>query len=257
MTTENYIQALKDYSKILTEYKSQYFIFNPTLKNDAVPKKKIIKSAEVCISESAECISAADFMKKLNAKIAVCDKCKLSLKRNKTVCGRGSMRPLLMFIGKSPKHEEDSAGEAFVGKTKEVMDNIISKVLEIPLESVYFTNTVKCAAEGVNAADLNKCITACSEYLYEEIEILKPKFICALGNEAMHILFKNQIHEKNTITELHGKSLNYKSIITIPTLNPGAFIYHPDPNKEKRRTVFEDMKKLKQIMIDLNFTGGN
>jgi len=253
MTSTDYIDLLKHYSKNLTEYKSQYTIFNPTLKNDGILKSKIKRCILSENLETKECQTVENELKKLNDNIIKCNKCPLNLKRNNAAIGRGALKPLIMFIGKSPKTEEDNAGLAFQDKIKEVIDNILIKVLQIPVETAYFTNALKCIPNNIGVSEFHKCLNVCSEYLYSEIDILQPKIICPLGNEALHILFKDQIHEKNTITELHGKSLNYKSIITVPTLNPGAFISHPDPNNEKRRIVFEDMKKLRQIMIDLNF----
>ncbi len=251
MPFKEYIDNLHNLGKTLIDInKSAFSIFTADIKNDVIKKKIISRSVDISDEYSNDPLNTN--LQTYNKKILSCAKCIFSEKRKNVVLGKGSNSPLIMFIGKAPKIEEDDKSSPFQGEIGEVLKNILNKVLFTPEETAYFTNILKCRISVESQSQIKKSISVCSEYLFNEIAILKPKIICALGNEAISALLSGSGRgESFTLNDIRGKIFYYNSIPVMPTYNPSAFISHPDPNKSKRKMVFADMLELKKIIDTL------
>ena len=113
-------------------------------------------------------------------------KCELSKTRNNSVPGKGNFKSDVIFVGEAPGKNEDVNGEPFIG--------IAGKKLTIALENagitrdeIYITNIVKCRPPKNRVPTITERDT-CKNYLEKEIEIIKPKIICILGNTAFNSL---------------------------------------------------------------------
>jgi len=192
-------------------------------------------------------------LENIRQQVTKCTKCDLSKTRNKSVPGKGNFKADVIFVGEAPGKNEDVEGEPFIG--------IAGKKLSIALENagitrneVYITNIVKCRPPK-NRVPTTTERNTCQNYLEKEIEIIKPKIICILGNTAF-----NSVLNGNEITKFRGKIARKNNQLYFLTIHPAATIY----NQKLIKMLKKDMKKLfkltkelknqKEIKIDIEYT---
>jgi len=139
----------------------------------------------------------------MNEEIKNCKRCNLWKTRNNIVIGEGSLNADIMFIGEAPGYYEDKQGRPFVGKAGKILDELLNSV-ELKREEIYITNILKCRPPG-NRDPLPEEIKACTPYLDRQIEIIKPKKICTLGNFATNYIFSSFGLKPESIGKIHGK----------------------------------------------------
>jgi uracil-DNA glycosylase family 4 len=173
----------------------------------------------------------------LAERVSKCQRCpELVVSRSRTVFGVGPIDAELCFVGEAPGATEDQRGEPFVGEAGQLLDRIIA-ACGMKREEVYICNIVKCRPPG------NRLPTAqeagnCREYLERQLELVRPKFICALGACAA----QNLLGTSQAIGKLRGRFHDYKGIPVMCTYHPAYLL--PGRNPQKKREVWEDMKKL-------------
>jgi DNA polymerase len=137
-----------------------------------------------------------------------------------------------MFIGEGPGAEEDAQGLPFVGKSGQLLDKMITAMGFDPRE-IYVANIVKCRPPENRKPDPNEMAT-CIHYLHEQIAIVRPKVIVALGATAVEGLLK-----LTGISKLRGTWRLYKGEIPVmPTFHPAYLLRDPT----KKRDTWEDLK---------------
>ena len=109
-----------------------------------------------------------------------CTTCKLAATRKNVVFGEGHPDAQLMIIGEGPGEDEDKTGRPFVGRAGQLLDQILAAV-QIPRESVYIANMVKCRPPGNRNPEMDE-IAACEHWLLEQIQLIRPQIIITLGN---------------------------------------------------------------------------
>ncbi len=109
-----------------------------------------------------------------------CTTCKLAPTRKNVVFGEGHPDAQLMIIGEGPGEDEDKTGRPFVGRAGQLLDQILAAV-QIPRESVYIANIVKCRPPGNRNPETDE-IAACEHWLIEQIQLIRPQIIVTLGN---------------------------------------------------------------------------
>lgn len=173
--------------------------------------------------------------------VSMCRRCtELVVSRSRTVFGVGPLDPEICFIGEAPGATEDQRGEPFVGEAGQLLDRIIA-ACGMKREEVYICNICKCRPPG------NRLPTAqeagnCREYLERQLELVRPKYICALGACAA----QNLLGTTQTIGKLRGQFLEYKGIPVMCTYHPAYLL--PGRSPHRKKDVWEDMKKLLQRM---------
>jgi uracil-DNA glycosylase family 4 len=168
-------------------------------------------------------------------KVSKCSRCpELYSSRTQTVFGVGKIDPELCFIGEAPGADEDAKGEPFVGAAGKLLNRIII-ACGMQREEVYICNIIKCRPPG-NRAPLPSEAANCREYLEHQLDLVKPKYICALGATAVQYL----LGTKQSIGRLRGQFQHYKGIPVLATYHPAYLLRSP----EKKADVWEDMKKL-------------
>lgn len=196
--------------------------------------------------ESSSALSAlrgeakARAMEDLRERALVCAKCvHLAASRTHVVFGVGNIEADLMFVGEAPGADEDAKGEPFVGKAGELLTRII-QTMGLERGDVYIANILKCRPDTPGQRSGNRKPTAeemqtCIPYLHEQIDLIRPKALVALGATAVEgLLGKTQ-----GITRLRGNWRTYRGIPLMPTYHP-AFLLRNQSNAEKRK-VWEDM----------------
>ncbi|MEY2465579.1 MAG: uracil-DNA glycosylase [Verrucomicrobiota bacterium] len=186
----------------------------------------------------------------LRQRALTCVKCAhLASSRKNVVFGVGSIEAELMFVGEAPGADEDIQGEPFVGKAGQLLTKII-QTMGLTRDSVYIANILKCRPDTPGQDSGNRKPTpeemqTCIPYLHEQIDLIKPKVIVALGGTAVEGLLANGIG----ITKLRGNWQTYRGTPLMPTFHP-SFLLRNQALSEKRK-VWEDML---QVMEKLAMT---
>src|SRR5579871_1992281 len=171
----------------------------------------------------------------LAQRVAGCTRCaELAATRTQTVFGVGKIDTELCFIGEAPGADEDATGEPFVGAAGQLLNRIIT-ACGLKREEVYICNIIKCRPPGNRLPQIHEAAN-CREYLEKQLELIRPKFICALGACAA----QNLLDTKAPIGRLRGQFHTYRGIPVHCTYHPAYLLRSPD----KKKDVWEDMKKL-------------
>ena len=165
-----------------------------------------------------------------------CRRCKLHPYRTQIVFGTGNPHAKLIFIGEAPGRDEDLQGEPFVGQAGQLLNKII-QAIQLQREEVYIANIIKCRPPENRNPEPDE-IAACEPFLIKQLQVIRPKLICALGAFAAQTLLKTE--EK--ISSLRGKFHQYQGIPLMPTYHPAFLLRNPS----RKREVWEDMKKIKR-----------
>ena len=169
-----------------------------------------------------------------------CVKCShLAAARKNVVFGVGSIDADLMFVGEAPGADEDAQGEPFVGKAGQLLTRII-QTMGLTRQTVYIGNILKCRPDTPNQPTGNRKPTpeemkVCFPYLQEQIDLIRPKVLVALGATAMEGLLGKTVY----ITKIRGQWQSFREIPLMPTYHPAYLLRNQNPI-EKRR-VWEDM----------------
>ncbi len=176
----------------------------------------------------------------LERKIKRCKKCSLWHQRINAVPGEGSSKAKIMLIGEAPGRNEDIKGRPFVGAAGKILDRLLQSI-RLKRKGIFISNILHCRPPR-NRNPRTIEIKACTPYLNKQIQILKPKIICSLGNFATaYILKKFELKAKaevEGISKLHGKVFKVKNTKIIPLYHPAAAVYNPHMFK----TLLEDFK---------------
>lgn len=156
----------------------------------------------------------------LTAEMLTCRKCLLSETRLNVVCGEGNPNAQIVFVGEAPGQKEDEEGRPFVGPAGNLLSHYI-QTIGLSREDVYICNVIKCRPPK-NRDPQDDEIQQCSEYLFQQLEIIKPKVICALGRFASQIL----LNVTTPISQLRGNVWEYKNIKVVPTYHPASLLYN-------------------------------
>ena len=176
----------------------------------------------------------------LRERALACVKCpNLASSRKNVVFGVGNIDTRLMFIGEAPGADEDEQGEPFVGAAGQLLTKII-QATGLDRQHVYIANILKCRPDTPGQSAGNRKPTAdematCIPFLHEQIDLIQPTAIVALGATAVEGLLGKTIG----ITKLRGTWQTYRGIPLMPTFHP-AYLLRNQAMSEKRK-VWEDM----------------
>jgi DNA polymerase len=153
-----------------------------------------------------------------------------------------------MIIGEAPGLQEAKKGRPFVGQAGSILDRLLHTV-GLERDNVYITNVVKDRPPN-NRKPTSKEVALYGPYLSQQIEIIRPSVIMALGQTALEFLLKKyNLPERNQkLGQLHGKILqaqtSYGNVQIVPTYHPAATFY----NEDVKNKLEEDMQVLKQLI---------
>ncbi|HEX9860738.1 MAG TPA: uracil-DNA glycosylase [Nitrospirota bacterium] len=193
---------------------------------------------------SATDIPAPSFstLEEVREYLGECTRCGLSEGRTNIVFGAGNPNAKLMFVGEGPGADEDIKGEPFVGRAGQLLTDIIEKGMLLKRSDVYIANVVKCRPPG-NRDPLEDEIAACEPFLLHQLDVIKPKIICALGKFAAQTLLKTT--EK--ISSLRGNVYEYHGIKLVPTFHPSYLLRNPADKK----LAWVDVQKIMALYKEL------
>jgi DNA polymerase len=198
-------------------------------------KRETWNTLEAAVQRACRPAGGADIvsqLKQIEAEVAECTKCPLSRTRTQTVFSDGDPHAKLMFIGEAPGADEDAQGVPFVGKAGQLLTRII-EAIDLKRSGVYICNIIKCRPPG-NRTPTSIEIESCMPYLMQQLDLIKPRIICALGNSAAQTL----LNTKAPMNRLRGKFHKYGDALLMPTYHPAALLRNPAYKKD----VWEDVQ---------------
>ena len=166
-----------------------------------------------------------------------CQRCKLHRSRTHIVFGSGNSRANLVMIGEGPGEQEDLHGLPFVGPAGELLTRIL-EAIDLGRDDVYITNIVKCRPPGNRDPEPDEVAT-CTPFLHQQLEVIQPKIICALGRCAAQTLLQTT----TPISKLRGKFYDYRGMQLMPTYHPAYLLRNP----RSKRDVWHDMQLIQQV----------
>jgi uracil-DNA glycosylase len=178
----------------------------------------------------------------LKAAVSGCTKCGLHQTRTQTVFGVGDENADWMLIGEAPGAEEDRLGDPFVGQAGKLLDNMLAAIGLTRRKNVYIANVLKCRPPG-NRNPTPEEVAQCSPHLLQQIELIKPKLIVAMGRFAAQTLLETGA----SIASLRGRLHRYAGVPLIVTYHP-AYLLRTLEDKAK---AWEDLVFAKKTMTGL------
>jgi uracil-DNA glycosylase family 4 len=181
-----------------------------------------------------------EMLASVRERVSGCTKCAhLASSRTQTVFGVGNPHAEIMFIGEAPGADEDQQGEPFVGRAGHLLTKII-KAMGFAREDVYIANILKCRPDMPPGSFGNRTPTpaemqTCRPYLVEQIDIIQPKILVALGAVAVEGL----LGARGTMRELRGRWHSYHGTPLMITYHPAYLLRNQSPSE--KRKVWEDM----------------
>ena len=174
----------------------------------------------------------------IREEIGDCTRCRLAKGRTKLVFGVGNVNADIMFIGEGPGADEDAQGEPFVGRAGQLLNNMIS-AMGIKREDVYIANVVKCRPPGNRTPEKDECDT-CSPFLMQQIDVVRPKVLVALGAVAA----KNLLAINDSMANLRGRWYDFREAKLAVTYHPAYLLRDPRQKKEAWKDLQMVMKYL-------------
>lgn len=171
----------------------------------------------------------------LREAVSACTACDLHQSRRQTVFGVGHPQAHWMIVGEAPGEEEDRRGEPFVGRSGQLLDNMLRAIglsrqpgdAPDPARQVFIANTLKCRPPG-NRNPLPDELARCEGFLIRQIELVRPKIILAMGRFAVQSLLRSTA----PIGQLRGRVHHYQGVPLVVTYHP-AYLLRNLPEKAR------------------------
>ncbi|WP_324778716.1 uracil-DNA glycosylase [Thiobacillus sedimenti] len=164
--------------------------------------------------------------------VAHCTKCKLYATRTQGVLGVGDRDADWLILGEAPGADEDRQGEPFVGQAGKLLDAMLASIGLRRGQNVYIANVLKSRPPGNRNPEPDE-IAACMPYLLNQIALIRPKIIVALGRFAAQTLLQTD----EAIGRLRGRVHCFQGIPLVVTYHP-AYLLRNLPDKAR---AWEDL----------------
>jgi uracil-DNA glycosylase family 4 len=174
----------------------------------------------------------------LRDKVKGCRHCGLCETRTQTVFADGSPSAKLIFVGEAPGRDEDAQGLPFVGRAGQLLNKMIAAI-DLKREEVYICNVLKCRPPD-NRVPAPEEVERCRPYLEQQIALVNPSVVCALGLSAAQALLQT----KASMTSMRGKTFAYRGIPLIPTYHPAALLRNPNLKRE----AWIDLQRVRDLV---------
>jgi DNA polymerase len=167
-----------------------------------------------------------------------CQRCALAASRTHVVFGSGNPEAEVMLVGEAPGYYEDREGKPFVGAAGQLLDSLLEEI-GLRREDVYIANVLKCRPPKNRNPQPDE-IESCKPYLYRQMELVRPRVTCTLGNFATQLL----LGKKVGITKVRGQPFQGPNFFIFPMLHPAAALHQ----ERFREAVREDFRNLRVFL---------
>ena len=195
------------------------------------------------VTSVSDAAQRRDELKAVWEQASACQKCpQLASTRQTVVFGAGNADADLMFVGEAPGAREDERGLPFVGQAGRLLDQLLQEI-GLQRGDVFIANVLKCRPPG-NRDPLPQEIDACQDYLFRQLDLIRPKVVCSLGNFSTKLLRGDPMG----ITRLHGReeirTIGPRTLRLYPIFHPAAALYTP----RMLETLREDFARLPEML---------
>ncbi|MGA6826028.1 uracil-DNA glycosylase [Nitrospira sp. NS4] len=168
-----------------------------------------------------------------------CQRCKLAkLGRSQVVFGVGNPHARIMFVGEAPGFNEDQKGEPFVGAAGKLLNDLLQSA-NLSRDQIYIANVIKCRPPNNRDPEPDE-VETCKPFLLQQIQLIRPKLVCTLGNWATQTLLERKVG----ITKVKAQAFYLKDFVLFPLLHPAAALHQGG----LLDTLKADFKKLKEFL---------
>lgn len=178
-------------------------------------------------------------LQELGKSLINCQRCKLAkMGRTQVVFGVGNPHASIMFVGEAPGFHEDKQGEPFVGAAGKLLNDLLASA-GLSRNDIYIANVIKCRPPNNRDPEPDE-VETCKPFLMQQIQMIRPKLVCTLGNWATQTLLERKVG----ITKVKGQAFYMKDFVIFPLLHPAAALHQGN----LLDTLKEDFKKLKEFL---------
>ncbi len=178
-------------------------------------------------------------LQELGKSLHNCQLCKLAkLGRTQVVFGVGNPHASVMFVGEAPGFNEDQKGEPFVGAAGKLLNDLLTSA-NLSRDQIYIANVIKCRPPNNRDPEPDE-VETCKPFLMQQIQMIRPKLVCTLGNWATQTLLERKVG----ITKVKAQPFYMKDFVLFPLLHPAAALHQGG----LLDTLKEDFKKLKEFL---------
>jgi uracil-DNA glycosylase family 4 len=176
----------------------------------------------------------------LERQVSGCTLCDLHKTRKNVVFGVGNKNADILIVGEAPGATEDAQGKPFVGRAGLLLDAMLATI-GLHRDEVFIANILKCRPPN-NRDPLPREVKLCTPYLQQQIALIKPKIIVAVGRIAAHFL----LNTNQSLSRLRGRVYSYgeQKIPLLVTYHPAYLLRSP---REKAK-AYEDLLRIKEIL---------
>lgn len=183
-----------------------------------------------------------DSLDAVAASVARCTRCSLYKTARNPVPGEGSPEAKFVCVGEAPGAAEDESGRPFVGAAGQLLDKIL-KAIGFDRGDVFICNVLKHRPPG-NRNPAADEIAACSPYLLQQLALLRPHVILALGTFAAQTLLQTSL----PIGKLRGQIHRFHGVPVVVTYHPAALLRNPN----WKRPAWEDVQLARRVFDNAN-----
>ena len=190
-----------------------------------------------------------ELLKKLKSKIENLQECDLKNNAKKIVFGDGNAESPLMIIGEGPGQKEDDEGKPFIGDAGILLNKMLAAI-SINRKDIYITNVVNYRPPSNRKPEMKE-IKRYTEFLYEHVDIVKPKILILLGSTAMEAFFGSNLKiskERGVWKEILIKDITF---LTMVTFHPAYLLRQGDQKKHSWIDLKEIRKKIDELKINI------
>ena len=236
ITARTQEQTVLQSAKPVTE---KQIFYQTAIKEHPMPKKQ---KSEILPQQQA--FDKAEEISHIAQLISSCQKCELGKTRIKAVPGEGNINAEIMFVGEGPGFDEDRQGRPFVGRAGQLLDKIIT-AMGFTRQEVFIANIVKCHPmtdpsnpdkHGNDRAPNSDEIAVCRKYIEQQIKVISPKYVVALGKIAAQTLISEDIPTASMRGKIYDLKLSCteldKPVKIMATYHPAALLRNPGWKKE-------------------------
>lgn len=176
----------------------------------------------------------------LREAVAGCTRCPLHESRTQTVFGVGNPDASWMIVGEAPGAEEDRRGEPFVGRAGKLLDEMLRAVGH-DRDSVFIANILKCRPPSNRDPNAEES-AECRGYLEQQIELVQPKIILAVGRIAAQLLLATD----SPVGRLRGSRHQLGGTPLVVTYHPAYLLRSPS----QKRKAWDDLRLATRIAAE-------
>jgi uracil-DNA glycosylase family 4 len=173
-------------------------------------------------------------LEELSDRIITCQLCRLSKSRTIAVPGEGPSNASIVLIGEAPGEKEDLTGRPFVGRAGQLLDGLLAEA-GIERSEVFITSVVKCRPPKNRKPRSDEMKICVNTYLRPQMDLIKPKVICLMGNSASSAVIGRQ-----GVTSIHGRVFDDRFLVTF---HPAAILR----NMDLKRAFLSDLRMIEKI----------